>query len=268
MVKRAFRLLLQGDFRTFFVYSLDFARRVLAPQTLPPRYIATFEVLKATEGKVISGPFAGMTILNNAVSWGDGDIGSKLLGLYECELHPAVEKIISLDPKAVVNLGSAEGFYAVGLARRLPEAEVIAVDIDPRALEATTANAEANGVADRVLTEASVPPDLGEMAGLQAWILDVEGAEVELADPEQFPVLREALMLVELHEFVEPSLLELFHQRFAPTHHFEIIQMTSRDPDTVPLLHNLNDEAKWSLISEGRPEGMRWLFLQPTHLRE
>ena len=61
----------------------------------------------------------------------------------------------------------------------------------------------------------------------------------------------------ELHEYVEPALLDLFRQRFGSTHHFEIIPMSGRNPDAVPPMRHVLDVTKWSLISEGRPEDMR-----------
>src|SRR5271165_2199287 len=76
------------------------------------------------------GPFAGTAILQEK-SWGNaGDLAAKLLGFYEEELHDAVEEAIAGNPDLVLNVGCAEGFYAVGLARRLPESRVIAFDID------------------------------------------------------------------------------------------------------------------------------------------
>jgi 16S rRNA (guanine1207-N2)-methyltransferase len=52
--------------------------------------------------------------------------------------------------RRVVDLGCGTGLLAVAAARRLPEAEVLAVDVSRAAVLSAAATAEANGVADRV----------------------------------------------------------------------------------------------------------------------
>src|SRR5262245_457133 len=84
-------------------------------------------LLKNMHGKVQSGPFIGMEILPD-VSWNDGDISSKILGTYEQELHPIIEHEIKrlrrMDKPKIVNVGTAEGYYAVGMAMQVPKAVV------------------------------------------------------------------------------------------------------------------------------------------------
>lgn len=62
----------------------------------------------------------------------------------------AVEELLDARPgAAVLDVGCGSGVLAVAAAR-LGAGPVVAVDIDPAAVEATGANAAANGVADRV----------------------------------------------------------------------------------------------------------------------
>jgi len=82
----------------------------------------------------------------------------------------------------VVNIGSAEGYYAVGFARRVPERRVTAYDIDANAQTATTRTAALNEVADRVTVLSECNPEAlleHADAGALFWI-DIEGAEREL----------------------------------------------------------------------------------------
>src|SRR5258708_2393023 len=81
------------------------------------------EISKATQGKVATGPFASMKL--------DYELfpvhaSPKFLGTYEQELHSTIERVIQLAPNCVLNVGCAEGFYAVGMARRLKDARVFA----------------------------------------------------------------------------------------------------------------------------------------------
>ena len=94
-------------------------------------------------GKVQTGPFAGMTIVPR-FSWGDGDTASKLLGIYEDELHPIIMDAVKRKPDRVINIGCAEGYYAVGLSRLLSTVNVVAIDINVDAVRTTSQNASAN----------------------------------------------------------------------------------------------------------------------------
>ena len=97
--------------------------------------------------RVQRGPFSGM-----AYPRARGDIvhAAKLLGAYESELHQDVERLIARAPALVVNIGSGDGYYVVGLARRLERALVVAVDPDPLAQRACARAAERNAVGPRV----------------------------------------------------------------------------------------------------------------------
>jgi hypothetical protein len=52
-------------------------------------------------------------------------------------LHDIVETAITRRYDRVINVGCAEGYYAVGFATRMPETDVIAFDIDPIARRQT-----------------------------------------------------------------------------------------------------------------------------------
>jgi len=71
--------------------------------------------------------------------------------------RPATEGLVrtALDvmgdsPKTVADVGTGSGVIAVSLAVQKPNAEIWAVDTNPAAVALTRANAERNGVADRV----------------------------------------------------------------------------------------------------------------------
>src|SRR5437870_9418897 len=60
------------------------------------------------------------------------------------------DELIGDEPKKVVDVGTGSGVIAVSLAVRHPQIEVWAVDKNPEAVALARANAERNGVADRV----------------------------------------------------------------------------------------------------------------------
>ena len=83
----------------------------------------------------------------------------KLVGSYEAELHGVIEQIVATDYQVVVDVGCAEGYYANGLARRLPSARVYAFDTDPEARHLCEAMAALNGVEKRVIVGGKCEPD-------------------------------------------------------------------------------------------------------------
>src|SRR5919106_5511514 len=66
---------------------------------------------------VRSGPFAGLRYVDAAVGAPDRAdcLPAKLLGSYERELHHAVERQLEVGFSTIVNVGAAEGYYALGL---------------------------------------------------------------------------------------------------------------------------------------------------------
>src|SRR5262249_46123396 len=97
----------------------------------PLRWIATpcwtmlmLLTRSAARGGVVAGPFAGTKLLLSPVS--ARLLPSYLLGTAELELHGAIEELVERSYRTVLNLGAADGYYAVGLARRLPSARVVA----------------------------------------------------------------------------------------------------------------------------------------------
>ena len=212
--------------------------------------------------RVMAGPFAGMT-LAAASSWGDGDRGAKLLGSYEAELHQRLLRAADRGPAVVVNVGCAEGFYAVGLARLLPEARVFAFDIDERAQQVCALSAELNEVAGRVVVGGFCTPgilaDLTQQPGRILLLVDCEGGERELLDPASVPNLAACDILVECHDFIDRAISQTLEDRLRPSHDVEIIRQAARDPNSLPPLRYLPEGDRWLLMDEGRPEVMSWL---------
>jgi hypothetical protein len=191
----------------------------------------------------------------------------KLVGAYEAELHGVLRTILARPYATVIDVGCAEGYYAVGLALRLPGAVTYAFDIAAAARERCGELAGLNGVRDRVVIEGECTAErLQELLRPPALVVcDCEGAEVELLDPEQAPALREADLLIELHDDqrldveVTPTLLS----RFRDTHDVTLIGLQERRPDRYPALHFLAPGAQRLALHEDRMPGQQWAFLTP-----
>ncbi|UUY05690.1 hypothetical protein LRS13_09270 [Svornostia abyssi] len=179
--------------------------------------------LVGIHGPVVAhGPFRGMRYPAEVLD-GANDAAAKLLGTYECELADLIEHEISLRPPAVVNVGAGEGYYAVGFAMRLPGVPVYAYDINPDLRALCRALAAENSVADGVFLDSEAHPlTLNHLAHLSGpgmlIVCDIEGAERDLLDPGPAPLLAGARLIVEVHDFVDPTISATLTARFASTH--------------------------------------------------
>lgn len=243
-------------------------RRIVPARIRPIGYL-THLVRRRTGCQVTGGPFVGMKYIET--STGSAYL-PKLLGMYERELNPCVEALCARRLALVVDVGAAEGYYAVGLARRLPATRVTAFEMEANGQRQLAAMARLNEVADQVEVRGRCEPaDLQEALrvadGDAAVVCDVEGYERELLDPAAVPALRQAAILVELHDFIVPGVTELLVERFGVTHDIQHIWQQERRRDEFPwttvgtrlLPRRYLD---WA-VSEWRPVRMAWLWMTP-----
>jgi hypothetical protein len=221
------------------------------------------ERLQAELGdRVHAGPFAGLSLPVDAVC---SERWPKLAGTYEQELAPAIEACLAREYPVVVNVGAAEGYYAVGFARGGAR-RVVAVDPLARARRRVKEVAAANGVAERVDVRA-----IATRRRLSRWLadgglvlMDCEGAEYGLLDPQRCPGLRAADVLVEVHEFAVDGLGAELAERFAPTHEITWIEQQPRHPEREPALAGLAPDLAAAAVREQRPGRLHWALFSAT----
>lgn len=215
------------------------------------------------QGRIVgSGPFKGMDYVVPAT---EGVLVARLLGTYEAELHPHLLAFAAEELDCVIDVGCAEGYYAVGLARLMPKATVYAYDIDPRARAACALMAEGNGVADRVVIGERMEPDGFEaFAGRRALVLvDAEGAELDILRPDLSPALATMRLIVETHDVYRRGAYAEIRRRFAPTHHLERVDLGPRAFDAPQWLLELNHLDQLLATWEWRREITPWLVMRP-----
>lgn len=213
-------------------------------------------------GRVVQrGPFPGMRY--PAAVAGGSVLAPKLLGTYELEIQPWIEAAIGRAPRRVVNLGAGEGYYSVGLALRLPEADVTAFEADPSVRRLCLAMAETNGVADRISIRGTCGvQELRTVLSTPALVLcDVEGAELELLDPGLVPGLRSCDVIVEIHG--GRSAVDAIRGRFAVTHEVRSVRFRRRRPSDAAGAVRLRRSALAMAVDERRRRGLDWMQLVP-----
>ena len=143
------------------------------------------------------------------------------------------------------------------LGRLLPEARVLAFDIDPKARAACARLAEKNGVEVEIGGEFA-PGDFARYPGSLLIWCDIEGAELALLDPVAAPALSGADLVVELqHPTPAGHTLALLPPRFAATHEIRILEAGGHHPELPPFLRQLGhlDQllAQWEWRSAPTP---------------
>lgn len=216
-----------------------------------------------TGGTIVAGgPFAGMTYTDRAT---EGALIARLLGVYESELHPHFEAFIAEGLDCVIDVGCAEGYYAVGLARRMPDTTVYAFDILEAARQACAAMAASNGVAERVIVGGEFQPeDFQRFAGQRALVLvDTEGAEVDILDPVRGPALAGMNIIVETHDVYRPGALATLMDRLSATHHIQRVDQDFKTYDQPDWVKNLNHLDQLLTVWEWRQRPTPWLVMRP-----
>ena len=209
--------------------------------------------------RVQHGPFAGMSY---GVGSTEGARAARLLGAYEASLAPVIEEIIARAYPLVVDIGSAEGYYAVGLARRMPRARVLARDASEAAQAACRRLAAENGVAERVEVGGLFGhEDFEALEGPRVVVCDIEGAERELLDPARAPSLARTDILVECHDGMVPGVTNLLASRFAASHAITRIGRALA-PETLPAwLERFSDLDRLLALWEWRAGPTPWLWM-------
>ncbi len=212
--------------------------------------------------QILGGLFAGMEFVAQAA---EGPLCPKLLGVYENELHPHLTEFMSQGIEAVIDVGCAEGYYAVGLARTVPGATVYAYDIDENARRACTDLAARNGVSDRVIVGGEFAPGGFEaFAGRRVLVIvDTEGAEVDILQPVLSPALAGMNIIVETHDVYRPGALATMIERFSPTHDIVRVDQQPKMFDVPPWLADLPHLDQLLAVWEWRTAPTPWLVMRP-----
>lgn len=217
--------------------------------------------------RVLSGPFVGMNYVPIAVgsAW-----LAKIVGTYERELHPHLDRLKGEPCDVVVDVGSAEGYFAVGLTRMLDAPRAYCFDTDPWAGRVLARIAGINSLNDRM-----VPGGFCRPADLEAVlaparsplvISDCEGGELDLLDPLAVPELRRARIVVEIHDFDGATRIgQAIRGRFDPTHDIVDVPIEPRTISDFPsgIGSAMTDEEKLCAMDEWRSVAPGWLVLRP-----
>lgn len=209
--------------------------------------------------RVIDGPFKGMRYVDHANC---SALSPKLLGTYERELHAFIAEAIETGYSNVIDIGAAEGYYAAGLALRMGGCVVHAFDTDPEARSNLATLSALNGVQGTVVIHNECTFEtLESFQGHRCLVIcDIEGAELELLNPQAAPALVGFDILVEIHDGPSSTTIhDTLESRFASTHDLTFIKFIERQPSdaaNAPWLRHARN--RLLAVDEQRTFGIEW----------
>ncbi len=219
-------------------------------------FIQAAQEFVSVRGTTVSnGPFMGMMYPRSCVF--NRHSIPFLLGTYELEIQPVIEEVISKRFERIIDVGCAEGYYAVGLARRT-DATIYAFDCEPRERSYCREMAHKNGVGDRVHVRSWCNGQtLKALAvGRCLVISDCEGYEIDLFSNEVIAALKSCDLIIELHdEFLGKEVSPKMLKRFKDSHNARMISFQGS-------LDGFDMPEKWRKFArEVRAQDQRWVYL-------
>lgn len=223
-------------------------------------------LLKKSGTVVLDGPFKDLKFIDKSA---EGCHVAKLLGCYEQPLHKYLIDAMESSYTTILNIGCAEGYYAVGFARCMSTTIVWAFDTDIAAQMSCKRLAEMNNVSHRIQVGGEFClEDFSKYKDQQTLLIcDIEGAEESLLDPDKAPALRDMDIIVESHECLRPGITETLISRFGKSHHIVTIsdngsRIVRNAPNWFANLAHLDQLlATWEWRSGPTP----WLVMQAKH---
>lgn len=231
-----------------------------------------FQKLKIefNDSKVKYGPFQGMKYPE--LEGVGSELFPKLLGCYEMELYEWLDRIQHNQYDKIVNIGCAEGYYAVGLGRIFKDSEIYAFDLAERARVLCMQMGLANDLGERLKVFSKCTSntlnklDFGSRSLI---VCDCEGFEYELFQAEVMDNISNCDILIELHDFINPAISEKMLPLFEETHNLQIYRSMDDEFRILQLsekykeLRALSEYEKKIALGELRPTTMEWAFLTP-----
>jgi precorrin-6B methylase 2 len=197
----------------------------------------------------------------------------KLLGSYESELQPLLQRLQMRNYSEIVDIGCAEGYYAVGLGRLFPVSKIFAFDTNPEATRLCQLMAQANQVASRMslgsFCDAATLQNL-PLTRRALVVSDCEGYEKHLFTADTIRKLVKHDVLIEVHDFIDIAISSRLRTVFEATHELEVIQsvddIKKAQTYDYPELASFDLAQRKILLAEYRPGIMEWFYFSPRVL--
>ncbi|MBK8698671.1 MAG: hypothetical protein IPN29_03695 [Saprospiraceae bacterium] len=216
--------------------------------------------------KVAAGPFEGLCF--KSVKSHGSSIYPKLTGSYEECLHETLYAFACKKYAVIYNFGAGEGYYAMGLTQLMqPAQKTIAFEPHGPNIDLLRKNIDHNGLAQKVeVREEFADADtINKLPaeGRKFIFCDVEGAENAIFHAGNMHQLKNADLIIELHEFIDREVARYLEAIFSRSHTVKIIQEDQYYRVKLAWMKKSGFfRYRWELFDEHRPVAMRWMCLE------
>ncbi|MFD2162919.1 class I SAM-dependent methyltransferase [Paradesertivirga mongoliensis] len=233
------------------------------PDDVSKTHLHLFEKLTVLNGPFKAMKYPSMDALCSAIY-------PKLIGSYEQELHPTIETFSTRDYSEIIDVGCAEGYYAVGLSLMFPKAKIYAYDIDPAArrlcLDMAKLNNRDSSISIRNFCTAK------ELASFNFTrrgliVCDCEGFEKHLFNSSNLKNLNRCDIIIEVHDFVDIEISDYLNHLFKETHDIQVIKSIDDIEKAKTYYFKETEQAslkdKLAIFKEMRPGILEWMVCTP-----
>ena len=205
--------------------------------------------------------------MNHEISWGRGDIASKIYGFYENKIQ---QKLKDINNPILIDIGAADGFFAIGSLKSKICEFCYAFEETKKSRENLSKTAKINNVQNKLSIIGKVTKDNfftllpSKINFSEVTILcDIEGGEFDFFSDEILATIRCSNIIIEIHKNHNKNLEIDLLERVKKYFDVSIIIDNDKNFESVSELHALNDIDRNLICSEGRSYIGKWWHLSP-----
>ena len=205
--------------------------------------------------------------MNHKISWGRGDIASKIYGFYENKIQ---QKLKDINNPILIDIGAADGFFAIGSLKSKICEFCYAFEETKKSRENLFKTAQINNVQNKLSIIGKATKDNffsllpSEINFSKVTILcDIEGGEFDFFSDEILKTIKYSNIIIEIHKNHNKNLEIVLLERVKKYFDVSIIIDNDKNFENVSELHTLNDLDRNLICSEGRSYIGKWWHLSP-----
>ena len=212
-----------------------------------------------------NGPFKGMKYIKRSSG---SALLPKILGSYEEPIQKWVEEVVEKKKyQNIIDIGCAEGYYACGFAKRLPNSKITAYDIDKEARKNTAELMKVNNLTNIEIKAECTHSELNEKSIFNTLVFcDIEGFEKILLDPIEVPNLKNVDLIIETHDCFISNITEELISRFYMTHIMRIIVDYPFRVNKYSTPNDCSEKIMEYITNERRSKYMKFIYME--HINE
>jgi hypothetical protein len=251
-------------------YLEKFKINIFIPTSLDKykNYLAK-KIILLSNNKVMYGMYKD-ACFKEQTHWYFPDFASKLLGCYELQIQNKISEIKNkYNLKNIINIGAGDGYHIVSLIKNNYFEKGYAFEINTKTQEILKKNLIINNIEEKIkifgegnfISIKNIVDE--EELKKSFFLIDIEGGEFSFFNKENIEYFSKNHFIIEIHDIRNKKLVDDFYNMINNNFTLEIINNSSRNPFQFEILNNFNDDEKFLMMSEGRPNTFEWLHLAP-----